>query len=432
MHGSKPVSVLFGVLAVAAMTVTTWIIHRGGTMMGTTEVGQQLLAYAAIVVHLGGVVVFGMATGNSLKEGKRGMAALCGLMMLGAAVYSGWQIASFATAELISTTRAREIAEERAKQTHDAQIEAGKERLKAQAKLAEQHLKWIQSTTEETKGRTSRKDYMESGSKLITDMGKGHETAAPPPLPPPTQPPIKGEALAEWLANAYGWRLSALQAMPTLQLALMILLIEVTAWPLAAYYWRKEQGVAAPAAFMPAPPTPLEPAPTPDPVDVEQARKALPAPRPARDPKAITVRSSPSPEWRALLDKLDFPPPGARHKGPRRAKDTLEYSVLKFLAWLGAYKESGEFSREQIAELYVEFCAMDHREQSASPPRLRGIKWALESLGTRIVSHSGTTWTIEPPPLDKLTQLLQRRGALPDETPGRSVIKFAPRGGDAA
>ena len=88
MHSNRLIAVLFALLASAALAVTSWIIHSSGTMQAATDVGRQALAWAAIIVHVGGVVVFGLATGALLKGRQFGGAALCALMMLGAAMYS--------------------------------------------------------------------------------------------------------------------------------------------------------------------------------------------------------------------------------------------------------------------------------------------------------------------------------------------------------
>jgi hypothetical protein len=220
----------------------------------------------------------------------------------------------------------------------------------------------------------------------------------------------------EWatqVSHLIGIDLSTVQAAPTVHLSFMILLFEIVCWPQAAKNCRL--GFAKAASLKreaeAPPPEPLEPA-TILTVEAEPVRKALPAPKGVKDPKAITIRANPTAQWRALLDKIDFPPAGARHKGPRRKKDQKEHVALRFVAWLGAYHEEGDFSEAALDDLYAEFCAMDHREQW-SPRTMRG---ELEGLGRRVAHRwkgtAGQTWTVVAPPIDKLTTVLERKGVI--------------------
>lgn len=168
------------------------------------------------------------------------------------------------------------------------------------------------------------------------------------------------------------------------------------------------------------PPTPLQPAPE---------QRALPPPTPVAVPartKDITPpRAHPTPEWRTLLDRIDFPPAGSRHKGPPRPKEPREHSALRFLTWLGAYKESGNFGKDQVDELYAEFCIMDHREPWAP----NSFKSELSEIGKRIVdrraSLGGVIWSIVPPPIDKMIVMLERADVLPPDN--SNVVALPPR-----
>ena len=401
---------MVGLVGAAALSVTTAIIHQGGIQQTATADGA-LLAWAAIVVHFGGVVVFGGVVGFMLKTRNYIGAVLGSLMVMGAAMYSGWQIATFATAELISVTKAREVAEQRETERHKADLDAAAERRKTQAELAKQQLKWLQIETRSADGRRQRTDSMEQGTKLVLEMGKAPDTQTErAPLSVRTEKQVKADAFVAWLAGAAGWNQAALQASPTVWLAFMIILYEIVAWPLTIFLWLSSPETAP---LVPATAVAFAPAVTTEALIVEPERtfKALPPPRAARD-KAITVRASPSKEWRALLDKLDFPAAGTRHKGPRRSKDARDHAALRFLVWLGAYKEGGEYPQAEVDTLYSEFCAMDHREQWA----IRIVKSDLEALGNKVARKwpgaDGVMWTIVPPPIERLTTLLERRGLI--------------------
>lgn len=134
-----------------------------------------------------------------------------------------------------------------------------------------------------------------------------------------------------------------------------------------------------------------------------------------------TNRREPSPEWRALLAKIDFPPLGARHKGDKRPKDEAPVSAARFLTWLASYKEAGDFHNSKIDQLFEEFLKADHRELTA----LRVVKPELEAFGRRIAfkwqGTDGVMWTIQPPELDKMVALLQKRGVLPKDEPPKDA-----------
>lgn len=176
------------------------------------------------------------------------------------------------------------------------------------------------------------------------------------------------------------------------------------------------------------PPTPLQPVPE------QRALPPPPSPRTARDPSAIiTVRPEPNPKWRALLDRIDFPPAGAYLWGEPRDAESAERSALRFVVWMGANKESGYFTPDQLNELYQEFCAADHRAprwMSLSTPTT--VKKAIvKAIGDSKVldSHSGPAgpiWAIVPPSTDKMTALLEKGGVLPASEPNKEAAPEPP------
>lgn len=233
MNTNKAIGAFLAVFAVCCLFLTGWIIHKSGVMQGATDDGQWALGLAAIAVHLS-IAVFGLAMFGSRRFLVK---VACGVIMLGAAACSAWQITSFLATEVISVTKAREMKDQRESARVAAAIELAKQRQKTQAELAKSQLKWFQGTTEETRGRLSRKDYMESGNKLIVEIGKADVIELPETKTETA--PLQAGLLAQWVARRLGWDETALQASPYLLIALMLLLIEVISWPLASYFWNK-------------------------------------------------------------------------------------------------------------------------------------------------------------------------------------------------
>lgn len=411
LNGYTIGGVLFAVVGAAALAVNTLIIVQSGSMQAATADGKWLLSLAGLVVHIGGVVVFGLMAGYHSAEGNKGTARAYTAMLLGAAIYSGWQVASFASAEVASQTHAYEIAEQRSDAKFKADIALDAKRLEIQGNLAAEQLKANQRAARNGE-RRDRRDSMEESRKLISEVGK-IEARMPSAPPAPPQAPgasARTQELAAQVASYFGLNLSAVQAAPTVHLSLMILLFEIVCWPAASRNVRL--GMAKAARIKEDRQAPLPPPDPPTILVADPEVKALPAPRPTRDPKALTVRGSPSKEWRALLDKMDFPAAGIRHKGPRRRKEPKEHAALRFLAWMGAYKEEGDFPEAALDELYVEFCAMDYRE----PGSARSMRGELESMGRRVAHKwkgtAGQTWSVVPPSVDKLTAVMERKGVI--------------------
>jgi len=422
MHSNRLVATLFFALGAAALAITSWIIHRNGAAQGATADGREMLAWAAIVVHVGGVVVFGLATGAMLKGRQWLGAMLCALMMFGAAAYSAWNIASFATAEVVSVTRARELAEKAAQDQHTAALALAKQQQDMRAKLAETQLKILQGALEDAKGRQSRDDVMKAGNKLVADaVGSSTVVVAPAAPDAPKAAPLRSDALAEWLAAYMGWQQTALQASPTLWLALMLILIEVAAWPLASFFWRRPamvmaaMPIAAPQAALEADPPraealpqaePLRALPAPETAVVQQSENVgQPEPPTPKPPKVGPVVRPPrvpiSAEARETLATLGLPE--VKPVGPVLERQAAAISAQRFATWLKCIGESGRHSTARLMELYAEFCAADHREPLPYGGQ-KGLAAALDNrrLGiskTRLTQADGSTaveWVVSP------------------------------------
>jgi hypothetical protein len=393
----------FGLLALACLIATAWIVHRTGIMQGTSEEGRLGLSVIAVLVHLA-VPVCGIAmfTARNLLVG-----ALCGVIMLCAAAYSAWQIANFAATEVISVTAAREATEKREAARNAAAIEAAKERQRTQAALAKEQLKWLQGTAEETRGRTSRKDYVDAGQKLIAEMGKGN--AAPPPVAEPKAeaPPLRTDALAVWLAKHFQWDLTALQASPPLWLALMLIVIEVMFWPLFSYFWNRApqlvEVAAAPVVTSPPPPEPT--------IAASEAPKLLagptsvaPLPEDAGQPEPARVHPSklppptqqprqPLPGSVQALIGIGFPL--IRPAGPQRPKEAPKTAAYRFSVWARCMGLHGDHGPGELYTLYREFADADHRE----PTGYNALAAHLDARGNGISKtrrDGAVVWVIAP------------------------------------
>ncbi len=147
----------------------------------------------------------------------------------------------------------------------------------------------------------------------------------------------------------------------------------------------------------------------PDAIKAEAPKPQLALPKPEAP---IPLRAEPSPEWRALLDAVDFPrkKPGMRE--PKRAQDAREHVLgLRWMTWIAAYDRTGTFSAADIERLYSEFVAADSRE----PWGINVAKAELRTMGKKWVtvrdSRPPTTWTIERPKLAHVRDMLLKRQA---------------------
>lgn len=409
---NKVVAIIIFGITTACLVITTLMTKASGVTSAASLEGKEYLGYAAIAVHLG-LPTFGIASGIATAKRHKWLAFVSILMVLLCGAYSLRNVTNFVAAERFSIAKQREAEQAIRVAREQAALKAAQDRQQQVANMVKGQLDWMHGTAQRG-GRVERtettKDMAAAGNKLIQDFAKAE--IAVPTAPVDTtvtvRPDLGNQMLAEWT----GWNLSTLQLSDIMQIVLMLLIIEIVGWPTGAQLW----AMAGDPIGLPQPP-PLPPAPARNlsPVALDKPAKALAAP--SRQ-TAITVRSEPTLEWRQLLDKVQFPPAGARHKGPLRPRDDAEVAALRFLVWLGAYKESGEFHNSTVDQLYEEFCIADHRE----PTGTRVVKPAMAALlrgkvaSRRQVPGQGTLWTVIPPPIDKLTALLERAGCIP-QTP---------------
>jgi hypothetical protein len=402
MHGNRLIGASFAILAGGCLLLTGWIMHRSGALQGATEDGRWALGLAAIAVHLG-LAVCGLAM---FVSSSWRVSAVCGVMMLGAAACSAWQIATFMATEVISVNMAREAAEKRENERAAAALEMARERQKTQAEMAKGTLKWMHQTERRADGRRERKDSFEAATKLVTDFGK---VDAPAPLAEPkaVAPQLQSGRLAQWLAARLGYDEMMLQASPSLLIALMLLVSEVAFWPLASWFWNRPAPIEI-GPFPPAGPVPREPPQVAPPaaLGAPQSLKALPAPieaaaqdepppkppHPSKAPApAVRPRQPVSEAARAALDAVDYPwikPVGPALEQPLSAE--------RFAAWLRAFGMHGTHDWRRLYALYREACAEFHCE--AMPYNTLAALLDNRRLGVAKKRPGGgeTTWEVAP------------------------------------
>jgi hypothetical protein len=389
MHGNRIIGGTIAALTVGCLFLTAWIMHRSGALQGATEDGRWALGLAAIAVHLG-LAVFGLAMFASRKLA---VTLVCGLMVLGAAACSAWQIATFLATEVISVTKAREAIEKREDVRAAAALEAAKEQRKTQAKLAEDELKWSRGTTREVGGRRERKEMADARAKLIAEMGKAEMAAAAPAPKAETAPQVQSGAVAQWVAARMGWDETAMQASPYLMIALMLLAIEVVGWPMASFYWNRPGPQIITVTAEQVAPVPTPPRTEPIAAASELPALLLPAPEPAKvQPARLPpprTRQPVSEPARAALDAVGYP--WIKPRGP-----LLEQPLTaeKFAVWLRAFGFDGAHDFHKIQRLYQEACTEFHCE-ALSYKTLAGT---LDNRRLGVVKKTGgpVTWIVTP------------------------------------
>lgn len=394
----------------ACLALTALMNRHAGVSQGATEEGRQLLGAAAIVIDIVGIVVFGSVAGNMFWAGKKFLASMVLIVMIGCALFSITSIMSFVASEWLSVAESRKATIEAGKQRDVAAIHAAKERREAQERLAQSGLGMMQAQLKEANRKEKRvlsEKFSKGTSEMIDALGK-EQTAKPadPPSQEIAMRPDGGAEVASWMLSIpeKTWQVTRIAAV-----AILLIVLKAFAFPLGAYYWSREGARAyatidvTPTAAMADQQTiPLEaikPLALPKPVEIKQSQ-------PAPDPMAA--------EWRAILDGLDF---FASRKGPLRpgvARDKIGYH---WLAWLMAERRTGEFTSEQVDRLYDEFCSAAHREQvsginiAKGELRTAGDKAKKKSIQVRD-SKSPTLWTINPIPAGRVRETLIKRNLL--------------------
>ena len=408
MKGNKATAGCIFFLTTVCLIITSLMTRQSGVSQGSTAEGQQYLGFASIAIHLG-LPVFGIAAGAFFRSHLKILGVGMFVLVLLCAMFSIRNIMNFVAAERISIAKKND-ADAKGKAAREASLlKAAEERQKTINKMAQDQLAWTRSTVKEADGRRERKDSMDAGTKFITDFAKTEIAVAPTTTDPNAATVVQSEAGAELLAEMTGWKVSAIQLGDVVQIAVMLIIFESFGWTIASYLWGLNPPPAAARVGTleaPEPPKPLGGPP-------RGGQKLLPSPSSPKNgtggkEKALTIRTEPSPEWRALLDEIDYPPPGARYNGPLRPKDKREHAALRLLCWMGAYKESGDYTGDQLKALYEEFAQADHRVGWAD----RIVKPELEVTGRKIASkrqqNGATLWTIHPPNLDKLRAMLEK------------------------
>jgi hypothetical protein len=395
MHSNRIIGGTIAALTVGCLFLTGWIMHRSGALQGATEDGRWALGLAAIAVHLG-LAVFGLAMFASRKAV---VTLVCGLMVLGAAACSAWQIATFLATEVISVTKAREATEKRADARHQAELDAAADKRKTAAELAKQQLTWFQGTG---KSRRERKDMAEGGNKLIADIGKADAPAAKDAPAPTAEPALQSGAVAQWVAARMGWDETAMQASPYLMIALMLLAIEVVGWPMASFFWHRptQAAVRYAPAYAPPPPMP-EPAPPSAQIAAPVAAQ-LPAPEPvkvhpSKMPAPERIERRALPHSVATLIEIGFPL--TKPAGALRIKDPPKDAARRFVVWAKAMDLAGQYTPEDLYRLYLEFASADHREPAAFNYLLGALDRTRGIDKTRPQTADGkrpTFWVITP------------------------------------
>jgi hypothetical protein len=218
----------------------------------------------------------------------------------------------------------------------------------------------------------------------------------------------EADPAAATLAGATGYSQRSVQTSIIFGFAgLMLILCSlgpyITSSMLHGYSAKPDKRVAVTIEGEVLPPTP------PDAIKAEAPKPQLALPKPEAP---IPLRAEPSPEWRALLDAVDFPrkKPGMRE--PKRPQDAREHVLgLRWMTWIAAYDRTGTFSAADIERLYSEFVAADSRE----PWGINVAKAELRTMGKKWVtvrdSRPPTTWTIERPKLAHVRDMLLKRQA---------------------
>jgi hypothetical protein len=233
---NRTMSCLYAIAGAVALACTTYMVHSLGMFQGATADGQWTLGIASVVVHLGGVVVFGIGTGMAFKARQRARAWVGVLIVIGAGAFSLWNIAGYVIAHSQSVVEAQTKHDAAIAAQRKALLDAAAERQRTQAKLIEDELKWSRGTVREVDGRRERKDMAEARAKLITDLGKG-EIATSPPIAPPAAV-VRPDANAAMVERYTGIARESIMLAAALFMALLLVAIEAIAWMRAGYHWR--------------------------------------------------------------------------------------------------------------------------------------------------------------------------------------------------
>lgn len=422
----SPVSFFLYLAGFALLVVTAAMNRHAGVSQGATEEGRQLLGAGAIIIDIVGLVIFGSVVGYLYAAGKKVLGTLVLVVVVGCALFSISSIMSFVANEWLSVAESRRTAVQSAKETRAAQIAAqelaAKERRELQAKLAAQHLKTLEGTNlgkgaGRQEKRELRKDMNTAAADLIAKVGQADPVAAPQAqnLPPAeiTLRPDGGSEIMGWMASLPE---RTVQVTRMAALAILLIVLKAFAFPLGAYFWGRKTAEELRTFDLPSSPPPTEPA------KLETA-KPLALPKPTAVAEPIALRAEPSPEWRALLDQIDFP--RKKPLGALRPRDAREAVGWRWFVWICAFNRTGVFTTDEMTRMYDEFSGADHREQWG----VKHAKGELSSAARKFIqvrdSRSPATWTVAAMPLDRLRDRLIKYKVIPPHKP-KDVAQAAP------
>ncbi len=402
IKGNRATAVGLAVGVALCLVITALMTKQAGVAQAATEDGKLLLGWAGVIIHITTLVFFGLTAGALASDGKKTAAFFTYLVVLGGAAFTAWNVMGFVGQERLSLSKARQAQIEALDARKKMVADEHKARLDAQLALVKDSQKFLETQTKEVEGRKSRKDMMEGMRKNIEAVGNTTITTveSTPQQPVIMQRPDGG---SELISEVTGLDRHSVALAYMAYLALLLVVVETVGWPAVGYMWRN--GGRKPETVQEQPESPPQ---LPPPSAIPEA-KAPQLANAAPPGKVITLRAEPTPEWRALLDEIDYPK--KRLKELRR-KDKRDHLGLRWMTWIAAYKEGGEqLSVEYVDNLFTDFCNGDFRVSWAD----RIAKMELVALGPRYVTRttwSPVTWTIKPPTIERMRAMLVKAGVI--------------------
>ncbi len=272
--------ILLAVAGLAAWALTSLMNYQLHLMSTHTEAGRLLQGGASLLVDCM-VVVFGLTLGTFLARGRRGYAALAGLVLAAFAGYSMLSVISFGVSERIGKAQ---IAER-------SQAETAKALKKANDFALEQRtqtLNWLKSTIAQTPTKDRRGRAIEGNGEQRMSLVSAVVELAEKPVEvklPPSAEPVVGDVEASVMASllaGFGATEFGFQLGKAVVLGVLLVLAKMFAFPLVSYLWPRREAVSvataveAPAA-LPAPAANDTAAPA-APAETKPAMPDLPVP----------------------------------------------------------------------------------------------------------------------------------------------------------
>lgn len=420
----------------ACLGLTALMNLHAGVSQAATEQGRQLLGAASIIIDVIGLVVIGSVAGNLLGMGKRGLGALMLSLTILSGIYSMGSILTFVATEWLSVAESRKAAIQLARDKQDEERRLREERLKLQAQTAQAALQSMQATVKDATSRKERKilsdGFAKGANEVISTLGK-EQTAAAAPAPAAEERiqlrPDAGAEAVQWITTLPE---KTYQVIRMGLISCLLIAFKMALFPLAGYYQnRRREGmlvdlvpfedlpmskaVAAPATAALALPPPA-------------LAKTEPAPLPK---EATKLLNEPSPEWRLLLDAMEFP----RKKGLKelqRKQHPREQIGWRWFTWLVAHGHTGDYTATEVEKLYDSFCDSDYPRDRWG---LNVAKGELRTAGKKWItvrdSKSPTMWTIQMPKISYVRDQLVKRKVITGNAPvaAEEAAKVDPKKG---